>query len=68
VTVIMGPLAWGRNDAERGPGGQTLRGAAVEFGFLHGYERALVRWCNMRREFKARDLLLDAVHEAMTRG
>lgn len=65
MVKLMGGLAWGRNDAERGPSEQTLRAAAVEYGFLRGCERMLVAWCNTQKDMHtARNLLIDTLMNA----
>jgi hypothetical protein len=63
MTQLMGGLAWGRHDAECGPDQDTLRARAVEYGFLYGCERMLVKWCNDNNRSDARKLLLDTVRK-----
>ena len=45
LTELMGSLAWGRHQHERGAhNDKSLRAAAEEFGALEGYAHVLRRW------------------------
>ena len=61
LVALMGSLAWGRYEAEGGPDQDTLRDAAVRYGFLWGVERLLVCWCNQNGHDDARNVLVSAV-------
>ena len=68
LTKFMGALAWGRHDAERGPGRDTVTDVATEYGHLHGCERMLVSFCNYVGDVKARNVLLDDVRNHLHLG
>ena len=64
LVKVMGSLAWGRHGAECGPDGDTIRGRAMEYGYLRGCKDLLVRYCNHVNDDKARSVLLKAMENA----
>lgn len=57
VTKMMGSLAWGRHNAERGPSDTSIRDYAEEFGYLDGYCDALKRWARENNDDAAMNVI-----------
>ncbi len=56
ITVLMGALAWGRNEYQRGPG-RTAVNAHEEFGYLEGCFHILNIWARDNDEKGQRVML-----------
>lgn len=64
MVKLMGGLAWGRHEQQGGPDSNNLRDRAVAYGYVHGCERMMVKWCNLVGDEGARRILIDAVAKA----
>lgn len=63
LVKVMGGLAWGRHGEECGPDEDTIRGRAIEYGFLLGCKNILVKYCNFVNDSRARRTLLEAMRD-----
>jgi hypothetical protein len=69
ITKMMGNLAWGRHDAEWGPGGDHLRAVSYALGYLDGCFSILNMWAR-DNDHKAQGVMTKAykVDFAVERG
>lgn len=56
ITLLMGPLAWGRNEYEHSPG-RTAANAHEEFGYLEGCFHILNIWARDNDQQAQRSML-----------
>lgn len=62
---LLGGLAHGRHEAERGPSQQTVRHYVAEFSYLKGCALMFIRWCNLTNNQTLAGKFNDFLHAAL---